>query len=136
MRIYDRENSDYVVVTEVEDRIVRWASATPIVRRYRAAGPTYLEVLEFEVFASLKDRREVFRGLQMSPLSRRYAPRIINAESQLVRARGSAVGGAAAAQPAAGGAGGASWPAGATASTCSRPKTSSATTTDRAIAPG
>ena len=54
-------------------------------RRYRAAGPTYLEVLEFEVFASLKDRREVFRGLQMSPLSRRYAPRIINDESQLVR---------------------------------------------------
>jgi uncharacterized protein len=85
VRIYDRENSDYVVVTEVDDRIIRWGSATPIVRRYRAAGPTYLEVLEFEVFASLKDRREVFRGLQMSPLSRRYAPRIINDESQLVR---------------------------------------------------
>ncbi len=85
MRVYDRENSDYVVVTEVDDRIIRWGSATPIVRRYRAAGPTYLEVLEFEVFASLKDRREVFRGLQLSPLSRRYAPRIINDESQLVR---------------------------------------------------
>ena len=70
VRIYNRENSDYVVVTEVDDRMVRWGSATPIVRRYRAAGPTYLEVLEFEVFASLKDRREVFRGLQMSPLSR------------------------------------------------------------------
>ncbi len=85
VRIYDRENSDYVVVTDVDDRVIRWASATPIVRRYRAAGPTYLEVLEFEVFASLKDRREAFRGLQMSPLSRRYAPRIINDESQLVR---------------------------------------------------
>ncbi|HEX6839662.1 MAG TPA: phage tail sheath subtilisin-like domain-containing protein, partial [Polyangia bacterium] len=85
VRIYDRENSDYVVVTEVDDRIIRWGAATPIVRRYRAAGPTYLEVLEFEVYASLKDRREVFRGLQMSPLSRRYAPRIINDESQLVR---------------------------------------------------
>ncbi|HEX4460893.1 MAG TPA: phage tail sheath subtilisin-like domain-containing protein [Polyangia bacterium] len=85
VRVYDRENSDYVIVTEVEDRTIRWASATPLVRRYRAAGPTYLEVMEFEVFASLKDRREVFRGLQMSPLSRRYAPRIINDESQLVR---------------------------------------------------
>jgi hypothetical protein len=85
VRIYDRENSDYVVVTDVDDRMIKWSSATPIVRRYRAAGPTYLEVLEFEVFASLKDRREVFRGLQMSPLSRRYAPRIINSESQLVR---------------------------------------------------
>lgn len=85
VRIYDRENSDYVVITEVDDRVIRWGSATPIVRRYRAAGPTYLEVLEFEVFASLKDRREVFRGLQMSPLSRRYAPRIINDDSQLIR---------------------------------------------------
>jgi hypothetical protein len=53
VRIYDRENSDYVVVTEVDDRIIRWGAATPIVRRYRAAGPTYLEVLEFEVYASL-----------------------------------------------------------------------------------
>jgi hypothetical protein len=85
VRVYDRENSDYIIVTEIEDRTIRWASATPLVRRYRAAGPTYLEVMEFEVFASLKDRREVFRGLQMSPLSRRYAPRIINDESQLVR---------------------------------------------------
>jgi uncharacterized protein len=85
VRIYDRENSDYVVVTDVEDRMIKWSVATPIVRRYRAAGPTYLEVLEFEVFASLKDRREVFRGLQMSPLSRRHAPRIINSESQLIR---------------------------------------------------
>jgi len=31
-----------------------------------------LELVEFEVFASLKDRREAFRGLQLSPLSRRY----------------------------------------------------------------
>lgn len=85
VRIYDRENSDYVVVSDVEDRIIKWSAATPIVRRYRAAGPTYLEVLEFEVFASLKDRREAFRGLQMSPLSRRYVARIINEESQLVR---------------------------------------------------
>ncbi len=85
VRIFDRENSDYVVLTEVDDRTLRWSSATPIVRRYRAAGPTYLEVLEFELFASLKDRREVFRGLQLSPLSRRYAPRVINEQSQLVR---------------------------------------------------
>jgi phage tail sheath protein FI len=85
VRIFDRENSDYVVIHDVDDRVIRWSAATPIVRRYRAAGPTYLEVLEFEVFASLKDRREAFRGLQMSPLSRRYAPRIINDESQLIR---------------------------------------------------
>jgi hypothetical protein len=85
VRIYDRENSDYVVLTEVDDRTLRWSSATPIVRRYRAAGPTYLEVLEFEVFASLKDRREVFRGLQLSPLSRKYVGRIVNEQSQLIR---------------------------------------------------
>jgi len=85
VRIYDRENSDYVVLTEVEDRRLCWGEATPIVRRYRAAGPTYLELLEFEVFAWLKDRREAFRGLQLSPLSRRYVGRVINEESQLIR---------------------------------------------------
>jgi hypothetical protein len=85
VRVYDRENSDYIIITEIEDRTVRWASSTPIVRKYRAAGPTFLEVIEFEVYASLRDRREVFRGLQLSPLSRRYAPRIVNDESRLIR---------------------------------------------------
>ncbi|MSP60391.1 MAG: phage tail sheath family protein [Myxococcales bacterium] len=85
VRVFDRENSDYVVLTEVDDRTLRWSSSTPIVRRYHAAGPTYLEVLEFEVFASLKDRREVFRGLQLSPLSRRYVARVVNEQSQLIR---------------------------------------------------
>lgn len=85
VHIYDRENSDFVVLTEVEDRLLRWGSVTPTVHGYRAAGPTYLEVLEFELFASSKDRREVFRGLQLSPLSRRYAPRIVTDESSLVQ---------------------------------------------------
>lgn len=85
VRIYDRENSDHVILTDVEDRTLKWSSTTPILRRYRAAGPTYLELLEFEVYASLKDRREVFRGLQLSPLSRRYAPRVINEQSTLIR---------------------------------------------------
>jgi uncharacterized protein len=85
VRIYDRENSDYVIITEVEDRTVKWGAGTPVARRFRAAGPTYLEVLEFDVYASLRDRREVFRGLQISSLSRRYAMRVINSESQLVR---------------------------------------------------
>ena len=87
VRIFDRENSDFIVVTEViaEERTVRWASTTPIVRKYRAAGPTYVEVLELDAYASLRDRREVYRGLQLSPLSRRYAPRVINDESLLIR---------------------------------------------------
>ena len=85
VRIFDRENSDYVILTDVEDRTLRWGAATPIVRRYRAAGPTYLELLEFEVYAWLKDRREAFRGLQLSPLSRRYVTRVINEESKLIR---------------------------------------------------
>jgi hypothetical protein len=85
VRIYDRENSDFVILTDVEDRIIRWSAATPVARRYRAAGPTYLEVIEFDVHASLRDRREVFRGLQLSALSRRNVVRVINAESQLIR---------------------------------------------------
>jgi hypothetical protein len=85
VRIFDRENSDYVILTEVDDRTLRWAAATPIVRRYRAAGPTWLEVLDFEVQAHLRDRREAFRGLQLSPLSRNYVARAINESSQLIR---------------------------------------------------
>lgn len=87
VRIFDRDNSDYVVITDVndKDKTLRWGVETPIMRRYAAAAPTYVEVIEFEIYASLRDRREVFRGLQMSPLSRRYAPRVVNEESTLIR---------------------------------------------------
>ncbi len=84
VRIYDREGSDYVVVTEVADRRIRWAAATPDNRRSRAAGPTYVEVMQLEIYAALRDRRESFTGLQMHPSSRRYAPRILAEESRLV----------------------------------------------------
>jgi uncharacterized protein len=83
--IHDRENSDYVILTEVGERELRWAAATPINRPHRAAGPTYLEVMEFDLHASLRDRREVFKGLQMHPSSRRYAPRVVEQESRLIR---------------------------------------------------
>ena len=46
------------------------SSATPVNRRYRAAGPTYLEVLEIELHVTLRDRREAFKNLQLSPLAR------------------------------------------------------------------
>jgi uncharacterized protein len=76
---------DFVVLHEVEDRVVRWGPETPINHAYKAAGPTFVDVIEFDVFCSLRDRRESFRSLQLSPLSRRYAPRVINGDSQLIR---------------------------------------------------
>ena len=87
LRIFDRDNSDYIVVTDIDEKnkTLSWGPETPVVRRYAAAAPTYVEVIEFEVYASLRDRREVFKGLQLHPLSRRYAPRIINEESYLIR---------------------------------------------------
>lgn len=85
VRIYDRENSDYVVITEVADKLLKWSTATPVNRRHRAAAPTYLEVLTFEIHVALKDRREVFKGLQMHPSSRNYAPRVVSQRSRLVR---------------------------------------------------
>ncbi len=86
VRIYDREHSEYIVVTEVDDKnkTLRWGTDTPVVNRYAAASPTYLEVIEFEIHAALRDRREVFRNLQMSALSRRYAPRVVNEQSRLI----------------------------------------------------
>lgn len=85
VRIYDRENSDYVVITEVADKLLRWSTATPVNRRHRAAAPTHLEVLTFEIHVAMKDRREVFKDLQMHPSSRNYAPRVVSQRSRLVR---------------------------------------------------
>jgi hypothetical protein len=85
VRIYDRENSDYIVITEVGDKLIKWASATPVNRRHRAAAPTHLEVLTFEIHVAMRDRREVFKGLQMHPSSRNYGPRVVSQRSRLVR---------------------------------------------------
>jgi hypothetical protein len=85
VRIYDRDNSDYVVITEIADKVVKWSSATPVNRKHKAAAPTHLEVLEFEIHVAMKERREVFKGLQMDPSSRNYAPRIVGARSRLIR---------------------------------------------------
>jgi uncharacterized protein len=72
-----------VILTEVAERKIRWGSSTPVNRRYRAAGPTYVEVLEFELHVALRDRRETFKGLQLHPSSRRYCARVIEQESTL-----------------------------------------------------
>jgi len=85
VRIYDRENSDFIVITAVEDKLIKWATDTPVNRRHRAAAPTYLEVMTFEIHVAMRDRREVFKGLQMHPSSRNYAPRVISQRSRLVR---------------------------------------------------
>ena len=85
VRIFDRENSDYVILTEVEDRIIRWGVDTPVARAHRAASPTQIEVLEVELHVALRERREVFKRLQMNPRSRRYAPRVVALESRLIR---------------------------------------------------
>jgi len=87
VKIFDRDGADYVILTEIDeaDRQIHWSTETPVRRRYRAAGPTYLEVFEFELHVALRDQREVFRGLQLSPLSRRYVERVIENESHLVR---------------------------------------------------
>lgn len=86
VRIYDRESSDYVVLTAVEDKLLKWSTETPVNRRHRAAAPTYVEVMTFELHVAMRDRREVFKGLQMHPSSRNYAPRVLAQRSRLVRA--------------------------------------------------
>ncbi len=85
VKIYDRENADYVVISEVGDKVIKWSTSTPVNRRHRAAAPTYLEVMTFEIHVAMKDRREVFKGLQMHPTSRNYAPTVIAQRSRLIR---------------------------------------------------
>ncbi|MBA2538651.1 MAG: phage tail sheath family protein, partial [Deltaproteobacteria bacterium] len=85
VKIYDRENSDFIVITEIGDKVIKWSTETPVNRRHRAAAPTYLEVMTFEIHVAMRDRREVFKGLQMHPSSRNYAPRVVSQRSRLVR---------------------------------------------------
>jgi hypothetical protein len=85
VKVYDRENSDYVVITEVGDKLIKWGVETPVNRRHRAAAPTHLEVMTFEIHVAMRDRREVFKGLQMHPSSKSYAPKVIAQRSRLVR---------------------------------------------------
>jgi uncharacterized protein len=85
VRIFDRESSDYVILTEVVDRVIRWGVDTPVARLHRASSPTQIEVLEVELHVAMRERREVFKRLQMHPRSRRYAPRVVARESRLVR---------------------------------------------------
>jgi phage tail sheath protein FI len=85
VRIYDRENADFVVITEVADKLVKWSTETPVNRRHRAAAPTHLEVMTFEIHVAMRDRREVFKGLQMHPSSKSYAPKLIGQRSRLIR---------------------------------------------------
>lgn len=85
VRIYDRENEDFVILTEVGERTLRWSTETPVNRHHRAAAPTHLEVKAFDIHVILRERREVFKGLQMDPSSRQYAPRVVASRSRLVR---------------------------------------------------
>ncbi len=85
VRIHDRENTDYIVISEINDKLIKWSTETPVNRRHRAASPTYLEVMTFEIHVAMKDRREVFKNLQMHPTSRNYAPRVVSQRSRLVR---------------------------------------------------
>jgi hypothetical protein len=85
VRIYDRENSDFIVITEVADKLIKWSSETPVNRRHKAAAPTHLEVMTFEIHVAMRDRREVFKGLQMHPSSRNYAPLVVSQRSRLIR---------------------------------------------------
>jgi uncharacterized protein len=73
------------VISEIAEKLIKWSTETPVNRRHRAAAPTYLEVMTFEIHVAMRDRREVFKGLQMHPSSRNYAPRVVSQRSRLVR---------------------------------------------------
>lgn len=85
VRIYDRDNEDFVILAEVEEKTLRWSIHTPVNRPHRAAAPTQLEVMSFDLHVTLRERREVFKGLQMHPSSRQYAPLVVASRSRLIR---------------------------------------------------
>ena len=84
VRIFDRDHSDFVIISEVGERRICWSVETPVNRKHLAAAPTQLEVIEFELHIAMGDRREIFQRLQQHPSSRQYAPRVIERKSRLI----------------------------------------------------
>ncbi|MBM4319852.1 MAG: phage tail sheath family protein [Deltaproteobacteria bacterium] len=85
VRIHDGESEAYVTLVRVEAKTLHWAPSEVIPRRFRAATPTYLEPMEFEIRAASPEVKEVFSGLSFSLLSERHFERSVNALSQLIR---------------------------------------------------
>lgn len=87
VRVFDREHEDFVVLTSVGDHVLRWDSRTPLHRKHHAAAPTTVQVHSFELQLSLRGKRELFRGLQLDPASKHFAPAVVAAGSRFARLR-------------------------------------------------
>jgi phage tail sheath protein FI len=86
VRIYDGEAEACVVLSRVQAKTLEWSPEDAVTRKFRAAAPTYLEPLEFEIRASNSEMKEVFNALSFSPLSERHFERVVNQHSLLIRA--------------------------------------------------
>ena len=84
VRIYDRENSDYVVVSGVDEKKRRCDGAwirPATVRRRRGLMPTCVEVIRVRGLRLDARSPRVFHQPADEPPSRYYAPRVINDQS-------------------------------------------------------
>jgi hypothetical protein len=81
-RITDGENERFVTINKVEGKALFWQE--PIDLGFKSSAPTYIEPLTMEIEAQVPGYKERFVGLNFSPSSGNYFPRLINAESQLL----------------------------------------------------
>ena len=78
----DERVERFVTITRVRGNHIFWVGE--IGHNFRAAAPTYLIPIEFNISASTKNRKEWFPHLSLSRSAARYAPRVVNSESKLI----------------------------------------------------
>lgn len=84
VRLHDGQQSVYRVLTSVEGRSLTWAEKDALDVPLLSSAPTLVEPVGFDLIAQTHQQREVFRDLNLSRASPRFAERVINGTSQLI----------------------------------------------------
>jgi hypothetical protein len=85
IRVYDDKNEKFVTINKIRGNEIFWSGG--IGYFFKAAAPTYVEPVEFNIFVSMQDVKENFLNLSLSDISPRNFMRTINRDSKLIRVR-------------------------------------------------
>ncbi len=84
----DKEvQDDHILITDIQGKEILWSPETPLSMAHKAAAATRATVVAIDIKATLRDKREVFRGLQMNPSSPKYVCRVLDSQSRLLKAQ-------------------------------------------------
>ena len=85
IRFFDGKREHFVTLTKVSGQEIAWRSEDATVSKFRSASPTYIEPIEFSIVVEWRDKREEFKNLSLSPISKRYFVRYLNQHSEMIK---------------------------------------------------